>query len=164
MCFFFFFFFFFLMIRRPPRSTLFPYTTLFRSFREVPRFERRWPPPLLRRRFSILRRRRHPRKLQTVRILQRNYFRCPRSTAQIRIPEAPLCGRIRRKNRNSGAYGAAKDLRKRPDRWREENRRRSARRERGLPGAGVRPELPGTASQCPLDCACSWRSFARFGR
>src|SRR5471030_3425815 len=32
-CFLFFclFFFFFLMIRRPPRSTLFPYTTLFRS-------------------------------------------------------------------------------------------------------------------------------------
>src|SRR6267143_2349196 len=27
----FFIFFFFLMIRRPPRSTLFPYTTLFRS-------------------------------------------------------------------------------------------------------------------------------------
>src|SRR2546425_5496799 len=34
------FFFFFLMIRRPPRSTLFPYTTLFRSHpvaRSVPR-------------------------------------------------------------------------------------------------------------------------------
>src|SRR2546422_1687102 len=29
------FFFFFLMIRRPPRSTLFPYTTLFRSVLEV---------------------------------------------------------------------------------------------------------------------------------
>src|SRR6478672_13401852 len=28
-----FFFFFFLMIRRPPRSTLFPYTTLFRSWK-----------------------------------------------------------------------------------------------------------------------------------
>src|SRR2546426_7863159 len=28
--------FFFLMIRRPPRSTLFPYTTLFRSHREGP--------------------------------------------------------------------------------------------------------------------------------
>src|SRR3712207_6899614 len=28
-------FFFFLMIRRPPRSTLFPYTTLFRSGRAV---------------------------------------------------------------------------------------------------------------------------------
>src|SRR5215510_16009412 len=35
-----FFFFFFLMIRRPPRSTLFPYTTLFRS----PRSQRRWTP------------------------------------------------------------------------------------------------------------------------
>src|SRR5215469_17416541 len=31
-------FFFFLMIRRPPRSTLFPYTTLFRS-------RRGWPAP-----------------------------------------------------------------------------------------------------------------------
>src|SRR2546427_5830847 len=30
-------FFFFLMIRRPPRSTLFPYTTLFRSDRVAPR-------------------------------------------------------------------------------------------------------------------------------
>src|SRR2546426_11164685 len=29
------FFFFFLMIRRPPRSTLFPYTTLFRSPRSL---------------------------------------------------------------------------------------------------------------------------------
>src|SRR2546430_13625334 len=30
------FFFFFLMIRRPPRSTLFPYTTLFRSADRAP--------------------------------------------------------------------------------------------------------------------------------
>src|SRR2546426_3317772 len=29
-------FFFFLMIRRPPRSTLFPYTTLFRSYGDDP--------------------------------------------------------------------------------------------------------------------------------
>src|SRR5215475_14809278 len=34
-------FFFFLMIRRPPRSTLFPYTTLFRSARI--RWPRGWP-------------------------------------------------------------------------------------------------------------------------
>src|SRR5467141_5045000 len=33
---FFVFFFFFLMIRRPPRSTLFPYTTLFRSRQRRP--------------------------------------------------------------------------------------------------------------------------------
>src|SRR5256885_15453058 len=36
-----FFFFFFLMIRRPPRSTLFPYTTLFRSLHAVVRRARR---------------------------------------------------------------------------------------------------------------------------
>src|SRR5256886_16145468 len=34
-CSFSYFFFFFLMIRRPPRSTLFPYTTLFRSARRI---------------------------------------------------------------------------------------------------------------------------------
>src|SRR6266852_7643107 len=34
---------FFLMIRRPPRYTLFPYTTLFRSRRRTPRPPRRWP-------------------------------------------------------------------------------------------------------------------------
>src|SRR5260370_3521817 len=34
------FFFFFLMIRRPPRSTLFPYTTLFRSLRNPAEIER----------------------------------------------------------------------------------------------------------------------------
>src|SRR5437762_10665120 len=41
-----FFSFFFLMIRRPPRSTLFPYTTLFRSQEpivEVPRMRAREP-------------------------------------------------------------------------------------------------------------------------
>src|SRR5438067_8417776 len=37
------FIFFFLMIRRPPRSTLFPYTTLFRSRRPEPAF---WRLPL----------------------------------------------------------------------------------------------------------------------
>src|SRR6266536_4026327 len=37
-------FFFFLMIRRPPRSTLFPYTTLFRAASAAPR-PGRWPRP-----------------------------------------------------------------------------------------------------------------------
>src|SRR2546425_3048797 len=36
------YFFFFLMIRRPPRSTLFPYTTLFRSLQARPA-RRRFP-------------------------------------------------------------------------------------------------------------------------
>src|SRR5262245_63556512 len=37
------YFFFFLMIRRPPRSTLFPYTTLFRSTRSCGRISCREP-------------------------------------------------------------------------------------------------------------------------
>src|SRR5256885_16111941 len=37
-------FFFFLMIRRPPRSTLFPYTTLFRSQRADGEHQRRDQP------------------------------------------------------------------------------------------------------------------------
>src|SRR2546425_8633146 len=42
------FFFFFLMIRRPPRSTLFPYTTLFRSelLRDTAQLERLVVPSL----------------------------------------------------------------------------------------------------------------------
>src|SRR5438067_12300446 len=41
------FFFFFLMIRRPPRSTLFPYTTLFRSalLRDARHLHHRWLQP-----------------------------------------------------------------------------------------------------------------------
>src|SRR6266511_5960352 len=38
-----FLFFFFFMIRRPPRSTLFPYTTLFRARRTAPCPKRRPP-------------------------------------------------------------------------------------------------------------------------
>src|SRR6266481_6804036 len=41
----FFLFFFFLMIRRPPRSTLFPYTTLFRSCRSSPVAGETWHRP-----------------------------------------------------------------------------------------------------------------------
>src|SRR2546427_10758111 len=43
------FFFFFLMIRRPPRSTLFPYTTLFRSVRVLAVERRRKLNPTARR-------------------------------------------------------------------------------------------------------------------
>src|SRR5256885_11302706 len=51
-------FFFFLMIRRPPRSTLFPYTTLFRSRTE----RRRGRRPRSACRTGRLRRRRSPRR------------------------------------------------------------------------------------------------------
>src|SRR6266513_2525121 len=49
-CFITFFLFFFLMIRRPPRSTLFPYTTLFRSPRRIPSLPARWQTPREKRR------------------------------------------------------------------------------------------------------------------
>src|SRR5215208_8084212 len=55
-------FFFFLMIRRPPRSTLFPYTTLFRSRC------RRWsssPPPCRRVRSGTRRSEEHTSELQS---------------------------------------------------------------------------------------------------
>src|SRR2546426_4966373 len=51
-------FFFFLMIRRPPRSTLFPYTTLFRSRRDRgrgPPMYRHGRPPLALRALDLVR-------------------------------------------------------------------------------------------------------------
>src|SRR2546430_17484037 len=62
--------FFFLMIRRPPRSTLFPYTTLFRSggrgdlVRRGDAAERRALQPLLRQAF-VLRSEEHTSELQS---------------------------------------------------------------------------------------------------
>src|SRR5712672_3865965 len=61
--FFFFLFFFFLMIRRPPRSTLFPYTTLFRSCRRELGLEQR-PPG--RTRFGYARSEEHTSELQSL--------------------------------------------------------------------------------------------------
>src|SRR6476659_10545201 len=62
------FVFFFLMIRRPPRSTLFPYTTLFRSPRSCA-----WPRRIRRRASSRRRRARrseeHTSELQSLRQL-----------------------------------------------------------------------------------------------
>src|SRR2546426_11858113 len=52
-------FFFFLMIRRPPRSTLFPYTTLFRSVVPESVILRHDVPPV---RHEVRPPRRHPRR------------------------------------------------------------------------------------------------------
>src|SRR5271167_5093803 len=57
------FFFFFLMIRRPPRSTLFPYTTLFRSTGS--RSLARRPAPHPRRRSAPSRSEEHTSELQS---------------------------------------------------------------------------------------------------
>src|SRR2546430_11999097 len=65
-------FFFFLMIRRPPRSTLFPYTTLFRSVSAWPAFrlhqrhaETLGHAPALRTAWSVGRSEEHTSELQS---------------------------------------------------------------------------------------------------
>src|SRR6195952_5922063 len=60
-------FFFFLMIRRPPRSTLFPYTTLFRSM--IGNMTLRMRPRMSMRRASHARSEEHTSELQSLRHL-----------------------------------------------------------------------------------------------
>src|SRR5438874_7147579 len=67
-------FFFFLMIRRPPRSTLFPYTTLFRSQIEKAIIQLKqehpsWGAPKLRERLRRKRSEEHTSELQSRRDL-----------------------------------------------------------------------------------------------
>src|SRR3712207_9230328 len=66
--------FFFLMIRRPPRSTLFPYTTLFRSARLRPRAQRPDAHPRARR--AGPGRRRHRSEEHTSELQSRQYLVC----------------------------------------------------------------------------------------
>src|SRR5256885_17221904 len=61
-----FFFFFFLMIRRPPRSTLFPYTTLFRSEREILAFRPKRQQVVVVRTAGLARLARHARRDRAV--------------------------------------------------------------------------------------------------
>src|SRR5438552_14894964 len=64
------FIFFFLMIRRPPRSTLFPYTTLFRSDRETAHVQLDEPP---------------------ARDLQREARRSEEHTSELQSPDHLVC-------------------------------------------------------------------------
>src|SRR5229473_6676099 len=62
------FFFFFLMIRRPPRSTLFPYTTLFRSYQDPGASHAATPLPSTRGRLTetLVRSEEHTSELQSL--------------------------------------------------------------------------------------------------
>src|SRR5574341_1120564 len=98
----FFFFFFFLMIRRPPRSTLFPYTTLFRSehcsrvcHRSAPR----------RRTGNQLRRRRYGRRVGCE--LRRTPRRARARRARAGGRRRALGARARRYQEPAGTDGAA---------------------------------------------------------
>src|SRR3989442_8764276 len=89
-----FFFFFFLMIRRPPRSTLFPYTTLFRSPcerraapRPTPREEIQWRPTT-----RTVQRRRHTATIGSDRKSTRL------NSSHVRISYAVFCLKKKKKN------------------------------------------------------------------
>src|SRR5258708_26342149 len=68
------------MIRRPPRSTLFPYTTLFRSLVARGRFRER----------DMGRRRHHGRRLRPHRRLQR-HERSEEHTSELQSPDHLVC-------------------------------------------------------------------------
>src|SRR5258707_15793467 len=79
-----FFFFFFLMIRRPPRSTLFPYTTLFRSRTEqaLDQLVIRGGPLVFHESLNVFRNRRQPEQVErrseehTSELQSRQYLVC----------------------------------------------------------------------------------------
>src|SRR6266516_6843235 len=71
-------FFFFLMIRRPPRSTLFPYTTLFRSTRSRYCCSRRSP-----------------------RLLQNRSHRSEEHTSELQSPYDLVCRLLLEKKKNT---------------------------------------------------------------
>src|SRR5258708_33791709 len=79
------YFFFFLMIRRPPRSTLFPYTTLFRSRRQAPEH------PLLLARAQPACGRRLPARPQQFQPLQLADDRSEEHTSELQSPDHLVC-------------------------------------------------------------------------
>src|SRR3712207_7428596 len=98
------YFFFFLMIRRPPRSTLFPYTTLFRSdlrpyLARVPRHPNRLPAR------RPLHRRGHPapvlaRDEQSL----RSYGRSEEHTSELQSRQYLVCRLLLEKKKKKKIY------------------------------------------------------------
>src|SRR6266540_2850888 len=139
-CFFFFFCFFFLMIRRPPRSTLFPYTTLFRSARAARRAWRRVGALLSSCAHELSRPRRVPRAPRRLRSpLRSPPRRGPDRRAVMGEHGAPLSPARRE---DLGPAGGA--LRGRGDPHRRDRVRR-LRRARGGPRQPRPPPPPSTA-------------------
>src|SRR5256885_13116597 len=88
--------FFFLMIRRPPRSTLFPYTTLFRSrgkLLEAREARFRFGLPALR----VLP---HPLELGLHRLDARDFLRSEEHTSELQSPCNLVCRLLLEKKKN----------------------------------------------------------------
>src|SRR2546429_749764 len=92
--------FFFLMIRRPPRSTLFPYTTLFRSIEEcflgmdkLNTFFKRLPVTEIR--VQKIRSEEHTSELQSLHLVCRLLLEQKKSNPELRITDAqPDCAAL----------------------------------------------------------------------
>src|SRR3712207_7284909 len=93
--------FFFLMIRRPPRSTLFPYTTLFRSNHRPPARPRRWS--RTHRRRPRRRSGRHLRGLRRGGVLDRG-VRSEEHTSELQSRQYLVCRLLLEKKKNYITY------------------------------------------------------------
>src|SRR5258708_20515551 len=71
------------MIRRPPRSTLFPYTTLFRSRIVVVQFDRRQP--------THRRQSRRPRNVAHAALVHQPANRSEEHTSELQSPDHLVC-------------------------------------------------------------------------
>src|SRR2546430_8408197 len=107
------FFFFFLMIRRPPRSTLFPYTTLFRSHDRRQRLAGHALLVLPRRLDVLSRRRQHllrrhaDRDQPRARHLRRGSLRSEEHTSELQSQSNLVCRLLLEKKKNTSANVSA---------------------------------------------------------
>src|SRR2546422_9107624 len=121
------FFFFFLMIRRPPRSTLFPYTTLFRS------------PALAYGSAGRVERAIEKRRASSVGVVGERHVTCIRriGATRRRRPDTRLGARRGGTADRRGGGGAEPDPRgARPGRWKTVHRRDDLRPRAGRRRAG----------------------------
>src|SRR2546430_7974040 len=94
-------FFFFLMIRRPPRSTLFPYTTLFRS-RERGAFGDKDVPPAL-----LVERPRHATPAHSGREFGREWIRSEEHTSELQSQSNLVCRLLLEKKKHKATQDRA---------------------------------------------------------
>src|SRR3712207_7552732 len=91
------------MIRRPPRSTLFPYTTLFRSARLVPSSSTRLSPTALYRATTLPGRKNVPVEVTLRKAADMNFcwFRSEEHTSELQSRQYLVCRLLLEKKKNS---------------------------------------------------------------
>src|SRR5258708_21767236 len=85
------------MIRRPPRSTLFPYTTLFRSRKRL-RFLPLWEKPRLRKKWGL------PMRYVAIVLATLGVLRSEEHTSELQSPDHLVCRLLLEKKKNTIFY------------------------------------------------------------